>query len=161
MAEKKVSKTINEDGSLTFEFATGEVEKINPGDFSNDIQKQLLIHGSSQKLGDSYSGEDADKCHTVFMGVLKNLTDGNWSARAGGGSAPRISQLAEALSRETDESVEKCVEILSAMTDDKKKAVRAHPSIQVRLSEIKLEKAAADAKKLKAELGDDVAPLSL
>lgn len=160
MAEKKVSKSVS-DTAVTFEFATGEVEEVSPKNFSAEIQKQLMLHGLSQKLGDSYSGEDADKCHSIFGGVLKNLVDGNWSARAGGGGAPRISQLAEALARETNESVEKCVGILSAMDDDKKKAVRAHPAIQVQLSEIKLEKAAADAKKLKEELGDDVVPLTL
>ena len=160
MAEKKVSKSVS-DTAVTFEFATGEVKEVSPKDFSSDIQKQLMLHGLSQKLGDSYSGEDADKCHAIFTGVLANLTDGNWSARAGGGGAPRISQLAEALARETGEPVDKCVETLAAMDDDKKKAVRSHPAIQVQLSQIKLEKAAADAEKLKAELGDDVAPLTL
>lgn len=160
MAEKKVSKAVSET-AVTFEFATGEVVEVSPKDFSGDIQKQLMLHGLSQKLGDSYSGEDADKCHSIFTGVLANLTDGNWSARAGGGGSPRISQLAEALARETGETVEKCVETLAAMDDDKKKAVRQHPAIQVQLSQIKLEKAAADAEKLKAELGDDVAPLTL
>jgi len=160
MAEKKVSKAVS-DTAVTFEFATGEVVEVSPKDFSGDIQKQLMLHGLSQKLGDSYSGEDADKCHAIFTGVLANLNDGNWSARAGGGGAPRISQLADALARETGETVEKCVEVLAAMDDDKKKAVRSHPSIQVHLSQIKLEKAAADAEKLKAELGDDIAPLTL
>ncbi len=160
MAEKKVSKAVS-DTAVTFSFATGEEVEVAPKDFSAEIQKQLMLHGLSQKLGDSYSGEDADKCHAIFTGVLGNLTDGNWSARAGGGGAPRISQLADALARETGETVEKCVEVLAAMDDDKKKAVRSHPNIQVHLSEIKLEKASADAAKLKAELGDDVPALTL
>lgn len=162
MAEKKVSKTINEDGTLSFEFATGEVVDVNPGDFSNEIQKQLLIHGVSQKLGDSYSGEDADKCHVIFSGVLKNLTEGNWSARAGGGGGARISQLAEALSRASDgETVETCVETLSSMSDEEKAAVKKHPAVQAALAEIKLEKAQAEAKKLKAELGKDIPAFKL
>ena len=160
MAEKKVSKSVS-DTAVTFSFATGEEVAVSPKDFSNEIQAQLMLHGLSQKLGDSYSGEDADKCHSIFTGVLANLAEGNWSARAGGGGAPRISQLAEALARETGEDVAKCVETLAAMDDDKKKAVRSHPAIQVQLSQIKLEKAAADAEKLRAELGDDIAPLTL
>jgi hypothetical protein len=162
MAEKKVSKTINEDGTLTFEFATGETENVNPSDFTPEIQAQLTLHGASQKLGDSYSGEDADKCHAVFVGVLKNLTEGNWSARSGGGGAPRVSQLAEALARETGKTVEECVEKLSGLDDDKKKAVRAHPAIQARLAEIKLEKAQAQAEQMKKDLADggDVPSLS-
>ena len=88
MAEKKVSKTVS-DTAVTFEFATGEVEEVSPSDLPAEIQKQLILHGLSQKLGDSYSGEDADKCHAIFSGVLKNLVEGNWSARSGGGGAPR------------------------------------------------------------------------
>ena len=154
MADRKVTKEVDVDkGEIKFVFATGEEETVDVSSLPADTQKQLMLHGASQKLGDSYSGEDADKCHTIFMGVLKNLQDGNWSARSGGG-APRISQLAEALSRAAGESVEDCVEKLSAMDDDTKKAVRAHPAVQAALAEIKLEKAQADAKRLKEELGD-------
>jgi hypothetical protein len=123
--------------------------------FTGEIQKQLMLHGASQKLGDSYSGEDADKCHAIFVGVLKNLQDGNWSARAGGGGgSPRISQLAEALSRAANETVEACVAKLSEMSDDEKKAVKAHPAIAAALAAIKLEKAQAEAARLASEAGD-------
>lgn len=163
MADRKVTKEVDDQaGNIVFTFATGEVETVDVSAFSGEIQKQLLLHGASQKLGDSYSGEDADKCHAIFVGVLKNLTDGNWSARSGGTGSPRISQLAEALSRAVPgESVEACVEKLSAMDDETKKAVRGHPAVQAALAEIKLEKAIADAAKLKAELGDDIPALTI
>lgn len=156
MADRKVTKTVDDEkGTITFEFASGETEVVDVTKLSADIQKQLMLHGGSQKLGDSYSGEDADKCHTIFMGVLKNLTEGNWSARSGGGGSPRISQLAEALSRSVEGlSVDDAVAKLSEMDDDTKKQVRAHPAVQAALAEIKLEKATAEAEKLKAELGD-------
>ena len=77
-------EAVGDDG-VTFTFATGETEVVKPADLPAEIQKQLMLHGLSQKLGDSYSGEDADKCHAVFTGVLKNLTEGSWSARSGGG----------------------------------------------------------------------------
>jgi hypothetical protein len=155
MADRKVTKTVDDEkGTITFEFATGETEVVDVSKFGAPIQKNLLLHGASQKLGDSYSGEDADKCHAIFMGTLKNLEDGNWSIRTGGGGAQRISQLAEALSRAAGEPVEACVAKLATMDDDEKKAVKAHPAIAAALAEIKLEKAKADADKLKAELGD-------
>lgn len=159
MGERKVSKTVTDEG-VKFEFATGEVVEVKCGDFKGDIQKQLMLHGLSQKLGDSYSGEDSDKCHTIFQGVLKNLSEGNWSARAGGGGAGRISQLAAALARAAGEPIEKCVEKLSEMDDATKKTVREHPAVQAALAEIKLEKAQADAEKLKKELGD-IEPINL
>ncbi len=100
--------------------------------------------------------------HAIFTGVLKNLTEGNWSARSGGGGGARISQLAEALSRASDgETVETCVETLSAMTDEEKAAVKKHPAVQAAIVEIKLEKAQAEAKKLKAELGKDIPAFKL
>ena len=160
MAEKKVAKTVGE-SSVTFEFATGETVEVNPGEFPAEIQRQLMLHGVSQKLGDSYSGEDADKCHSIFAGVLKNLQEGNWTARSGGGGSPRISQLAEALSRATNQPVEACVEKLAAMDDETKKAVRNHAQVKAALAEIKLEKAQADAKAAAEEAGGDVAPLEI
>ena len=155
MADRKVTKSVDDEkGTIAFVFASGETETVDVAKLPAEIQKQLMLHGASQKLGDSYSGEDADKCHTIFKGVLKNLVEGNWSARSGGGGSPRISQLAEALSRAAGETVEACVEKLSEMDDDTKKQIRAHPAVQAALAEIKLEKATAEAAKLKAELGD-------
>jgi len=153
MADRKVTKTVEDDG-VSFEFATGETVKVSPGDFSAEIQKQLMLHGLSQKLGDSYSGEDADKCHGIMAGVVKTLEDGNWSVRNGGGSSPRISQLADALSRATGQDVADCVAKLSAMDNDSKKAVRAHPQVVAALSAIKVEKAQADAAKAAEAVGD-------
>lgn len=123
--------------------------EVSPKDFTPEIQRQLMIHGLSQKLGDSYAGEDADKCHAIFTGTLKSLTDGTWSSRSGGGGGPRISQLAEAFSRAVGQPVEACVSKLAEMTDDQKAAVRKHPQVVSALAEIKLEKAKADAKKAK------------
>lgn len=155
MADRKVTKTVDsEKGTIEFVFASGETEVVDVSKLPPAIQKELMLHGASQKLGDSYSGEDADKCHTIFGGVLKNLVDGNWSARSGGGGSPRISQLAAALAKAVGETVEACVEKLSAMDDETKKSVRAHPQVQAALAQIKLEKATADAAKLQAELGD-------
>lgn len=156
MADRKVSKTVDVDtGTITFVFATGEEETVDVTKLPAETQKQLMLHGASQKLGDSYSGEDADKCHTILMGVLKNLQEGTWSARAGGGGgSPRISQLAEALHIVTGQPVEDMVEKLSAMDDETKKGVRAHPQVQAALAQIKLEKAQKDAARLAEELGD-------
>lgn len=156
MADRKVTKNVDDEkGTISFEFASGETEVVDVSKLDGEIQKQLMLHGASQKLGDSYSGEDADKCHTIFMGVLKNLQDGNWSARSGGGGSPRISQLAEALSRAVpDTTVEDAVAKLAAMDEDTKKQVRSHPAVQAALADIKLEKAQAEAAKRKEELGD-------
>lgn len=155
MAERKVSKTVREDLSgVDFEFHDGAVMEVNVADLPADIVKQLVVHGVSQKIGDSYAGEDAENCMTIAQATLKNLLDGNWSTRTGGGG-PRISQLAEALARCTGQEVSACVAKIAEMSDDDKKAVRAHPKVQAALAEIKLEKAQADAAKAAETAGEE------
>ena len=154
--EKKVSKNIREDLSgVDFEFADGSELAVDVKDLPEDIQKHLLLHGVSQKIGDSYSGENAENCFTIAESVLKSLKDGNWSTRSGGAGGPRISQLAEALSRATGEEVSDCVAKIAEMSDEEKAGLRAHSTIKAKIAEIKLEKARADAEKASGESNAD------
>jgi hypothetical protein len=148
MAEKKVTKSIAEDNSgVGFTFADGSVLTANLSELSDEMRTQLALHGLSQKIGDSYAGEDAENCETIAGKVWEQLVEGNWSVRTGGGAGPRISQLAEALSRATEESVQDCVAKIADMDDETKKSVRSHPTIKAHLAQIKLEKAEAEATK--------------
>lgn len=158
MAEKKVSKTVSETG-VTFEFHDGETLSANLSELSPDMVNKLAIHGLSQKVGDSYSGEDAANCQTIAETTWKALVEGNWSTRAGGGGGPRISQLAEALSRATGQEIQDCVAAIADMDDEQKKDLRAHPEIKAILAEIKLEKAKAEAEKAAGEASEGGADL--
>lgn len=154
--ERKVSKTVREDKSgVDFEFADGSTLAANVADLPDDIKDHLIIHGLSQKIGDSYSGEDAENCFTIADTVYKALTEGKWSTRTGGSGGPRISQLAEALSRATGQDVADCVALIADMSDEEKAGLRAADQIKAKIAEIKLEKAQADAEKAKADAGDN------
>lgn len=157
--EKKVSKTVREDKSgIDFEFADGSTLEVNVADIPEDIKQHLVIHGLSQKIGDSYSGENAENCFTIADTVYKSLKEGKWSARTGGAGGPRISQLAEALSRATGQDVSECVSKIAEMTDEEKAGLRAHETIKAKIAEIKLEKAQADAEAAQAAVASGDVP---
>lgn len=150
MAERKVTKEVTETG-VDFTFADGSVMSANLSELSEDMVTKLALHGLSQKVGDSYSGEDAANCQTIAEKTFETLQKGEWSSRSGGGAGPRISQLAEALARVTGKEVQECVAKIAEMDDDQKKDLRAHPQIKATIAEIKLEKAQADAEKSAAD----------
>lgn len=152
MAERKVTKEVS-GSAVIFTFHDGEALTASLETLSPEIVNQLALHGLSQKIGDSYAGEDAANCQTIAEAVWKSLTEGNWSTRTGEGGGPRISQLAEALARVTGQTVQDCVAKIAEMSDDQKKDLRAHPQIKAVTAEIKLEKARADAEKAKNEAG--------
>lgn len=156
MAERKVSKEVRE-GTVAFTFHDGAELICDPSTLSDEMKNQLILHGISQKVGDSYSGENAENCETIASKVWETLTKGEWSTRSGGGG-PRISQLAEALARVTGQEVQECVGVLAEMDDDAKKDVRAHPDVKKAMAQIKLEKAQKDAESAAAAEGDDNAP---
>jgi hypothetical protein len=150
--ERKVSKEVT-DAGVNFEFHDGATLECTLSELPEDMVMKLALHGLSQKVGDSYSGEDAANCQTIAETTWKTLMEGNWSSRSGGGG-PRISQLAEALARATGKEVQECVATIAEMDDDTKKDLRAHPQIKALIAEIKLEKAKADQEKASAEAGE-------
>ena len=152
----KVTKEAKETG-VDFTFQDGTVLSAELSALNPEMINKLAVHGLSQKVGDSYSGEEAANCQTIAEAVWKTLTEGEWSTRSGGGGGPRISQLAEALARVTGEEIQACVGTIAEMDDDGKKDLRAHPQIKATIAEIKLEKAQADAEKAAASAGDDSA----
>ena len=153
MAERKVAKDPTDTG-VDFTFHDGTVMNAVLADLSPEMISKLAIHGMSQKIGDSYSGEEASNCQTIAEKTYETLLKGEWSTRSGGGG-PKISQLAEALARATRQEVQDCVGKIAEMDDDKKKDLRAHPQIKAFMAEIKLEKATADAAKAAAAAGED------
>ena len=149
MAERKVTKETTDTG-VAFTFHDGATLEANLDALSPEMITKLAIHGLSQKVGDSYSGEDAANCQTIAESVFKTLVDGEWSTRSGGGGGPRISQLAEALAMATGKEIQECVAAIAEMDDDTKKDLRAHPAIKANIAEIKLAKAQEEAAKAAA-----------
>lgn len=151
MATKKASKTITETG-VTIEFADGNTLATDVSELSDEIKHQLMLHGLSQKLGDSYAGAELGEAHELAASVYENLKSGQFKAqREGSGGTQRSSMLVEALSAATGKSADECREVVNAMTDEQKKGLRKHPDVAKELARISAERAAEKARKAEAE----------
>lgn len=138
-------KTVDvENGTVTIAFADGGdpiVTHLSKVPESNVVR--LALHGMSQKEGDSYAGaESIADAREAVLGVQEMLYSGEWSTRAPG--EPRVAVLAEALARATGRTVEEAKAALSAMDEDTRKAVSAHPGVKKARAEMALEKANAE-----------------
>lgn len=149
MAKTKIaSKDILEDlTGVVISFADGETVEVKTTDLSDEIFTRLALHGLSQKLGDSYSGEgDITVARTKVEGVVTRLKAGDWKAtREGGGG--RITALAQALARVTGRTVAEATAVIDGMTKEAKASLRKHSGIKVALADIAAEKAKEAAEK--------------
>ena len=149
---KKATKSF-EGTVATFDFSNGTALTLDIKDVVDNIRTQLAGHGVLQKVGDSYAGaETVEEAIAAAQRVIEQLLAGEWRQAREGGGAPRVTMLAEALSRvmkarNRDVSIEEAREVIADMDDDTKAAVRKDPAIQVEMNKIKLERAEQAAAK--------------
>lgn len=140
-------------GTVTFEWAndapafTADCSKL-----PKDIQKQLMLHGLSQKLGDTYAGaESIDDAITSVTAAYEQLLAGEFKAVRSGSGAVRTTLLAEAIASLQKQPIEAVQETIKGLDEEQVKGLRAHPGIKAEMSKIKAKR---DAEKAKAEGGD-------
>jgi len=158
MARTQIAKkeTLEDMSGVNINFNDGESVQARLADFSDDIVVHLALHGLSQKLGDSYSGEqDITSARALASAVLDRLKEGNWKAVREGGGGGRISDLAQALSAVTGQPLEECVAKISEMEKDQKNGLRKHPKVKAELAKIAAERAEAAAAKAADTEADD------
>ena len=147
-------KTINsEAGTIVFDFgdagsATFELDKVPA-----EVQRQLMLHGMSQKGGDSYAGAKAACADSganpeewalgQVTAVIQQIYDGNWSVRASGGSSGSVTDLAKALAEVSGSELQDCVTRLGDASKEEKAALRKHPGIALVLARFREERQAA------------------
>lgn len=161
MARASIAKKVTAEdlSGVTIKFEDGQDLVANLADLPEDMLTHLALHGLSQKLGDSYSGEqDISTARALASNVLERLKEGNWAAvREGGGG--KISDLAHALSAVTGQPIEACTEKLAGMEKADKSGLRKHPKIKAELARIAAERAAEAEKKAEAAPDLDFANL--
>ena len=152
---KLAKKTVAEDLSgVSIEFGDGKELTANLADFSDDIVIQLALHGLSQKMGDSYSGEkDVTVARTKAEGVVDRLKAGDWKAVRESSGGGRITDLAQALAQVTGRSVEDATRVVAEMSKEDKSSLRKNAQIKVALQQIALKRAEEAAKKDDGEDG--------
>ena len=122
--------------SVTFTFISGEPLSASLSQFTPSIVTQLALHGLSQKVGDSYSGEsDVAAARFSANKVLENLIAGNFGATRGEG---KIGDLAQALMNLTGKSKEEVLEALDSMSKEDKLALRRDARVKKELLTIQL-----------------------
>lgn len=140
-----------EDSPTELEFSTAEL--------SDEIKQNLLMHGLSQKLGDSAASvkakltkelgrePNADEHRAAVIeainGVWAQLENGDWRAARGEGEAkPRIGEVALAIARLRNMDVAEVQTLLAATDKEKIKTWRKHPQVQGEIAKIRAERAA-------------------
>ncbi len=137
-----------EAGSVSFEFSNGETVTVIANDLSKTVKARALLHGLSQKVGDSYSGADGiDAAVEAARATVKNLGEGDWNTVREGGAGPRSTVLLQSLIRVSGKTEEECAAVIAKQDEDGLKALRAHPEIKAAGCAIRAEKAAAAADK--------------
>lgn len=138
-ADKSAEGTV-----ATINFGDGTMLTLDVGNLGEEIQTELMLHGALQKIGDSYAGAAGDYEYAKAQAtkVIQNLLDGVWkSSREAGESKPKTGELVMALAEIKDVDVDTIAAAVEAMTDDKRKAVRAHPAVKAKIAEIRARKA--------------------
>ena len=149
----KIASKVMGDGFVRFEFVDGEFLQCDAKEISGDIMTRLVLHGISQKVGDSYAGaESITEARMMAEGVWRNLVSGVWALKA-----LRGGKIVEALHRITGQDFEACLEKWSGMDEVAQKALRKHPDIKRVMAEMEAERARALAEN--AEEATDLADL--
>ena len=143
---------------VSFKFGNGEELTLDVSSLDQDIQTNLMIHGALQKIGDSYAGAAGDYAFAIANAkkVIDNLVAGEWkSAREGGESKPRVTELAEAVARIKGMELDAAVAVVSGLDDEQRKALRGKDKVKAVIAQIRYERASAKADKAAAD-GDDL-----
>lgn len=164
MAQAKAKKEIREDGNgVNFNFSNGEVLECTLDSIPEEVQKHLMLHGLSQKVGDSYAGMDTvEECLETASAMFERLVKGEWTAARQSSGTPKTSQLFEALVRcMPNKSAEEIQTLLENMDDEKKKALKKHAQVAAAIAEIQAERAAEKAKKAAEAAQEDGGSLDI
>lgn len=140
IAKKEIGET-----SITFTWADESTTTVNLSDIPEAIQARAILHGLSQKLGDSYSGaKEVEAAQAAFNDTLEALKAGDWNRKGGGFASGGI--WVEAAAKATGEEFGAVLEKWNAMDDETKASIKKHPDVKLAKAQIEVERAQAKAK---------------
>lgn len=139
--QKRINKLKNLNG-VDFLFPNGKAIHANLAEIPDHIKHDLILHGLSQKIGDSYSGAmDTEAAYEMAAATWAALQAGQWATRT---QAVKCDPV-DALARATGRSRMEAETIWAGMDEDKKKAVRKNPQFKAAEAAIIAEQAAKRA----------------
>ena len=141
-------------GVVTFTFGNGTVLNFDTNELSAEMRSQLMLHGMSQKGGDSYAGAKGNYSEAIqnVKDVWEQLKQGVWRAARGEGDAkPRLAELAEAIARIKQVPIEASTAAVEAGTEEQRKAWRGNAKVKAVIAQIRAEKAAKALEEAEAQ----------
>lgn len=132
-------------GELTITFGNGKVVSADSNKIPEETRKQLMLHGLAQKVGDSYAGAKGNFGEAIQSAedVVEQLYAGVWkSARGEGDAKPRLAELAEAIVRIKQCTLEQATAAVEKGTDEQRKQWRSNAKVKAVIAQIRAEKAA-------------------
>ena len=132
-------------GVVYFSFGNGKTLEFDTNRCNEEIRKTLVLHGGSQKVGDSFAGAKGNFALGIqsAQDVIDQLYAGAWKAGRGEGEArPRLAELAEAISRIKSVIIERATAAVEKASDEQRKAWRLNAKVKSVIATIRAEKAA-------------------
>lgn len=138
-------KTYNDEtGVVEIKFSdpSGTVVSLDTNQCNEEVRMLLMLHGASQKIGDSYAGVKGNFVEGInnAKAIVQQLLSGEWRA-TGEERGPRLAELAEAIARVKGAPVEKAMAAVEAATDEQRAAWRSNPQVKSAIAQNRAEKA--------------------
>jgi hypothetical protein len=138
MAIKMAKKQKLVDG-VRFTFTDGTEFDYLLSRLSDDMVRQLAVHGLAQKVGDSYaSAENLAEAKANAEATWENLVRGDFKARAQGSGGLAV----EALARIKGLDMETAQEAWNDLDEESRDTLKKNPRVKVMIEMIRGEKAA-------------------
>lgn len=145
-AKKKfASKEYDMDtGLVVFTFGNDKSVEIDSNRIPEETRKQLMLHGISQKAGDSYAGAKGNYAEAISAveSIRDQLYAGVWKAAREDDARPRLAELAEAIARIKSVALEAATAAVEKATDDQRKTWRSNAKVKAVIAQMRAEKAA-------------------
>lgn len=129
------------------EFAFGNGKKLvcESERIPEATRLQLMLHGISQKVGDSFAGVKGNYAEGIqnAQDTIDQLYAGVWKAAREDDARPRLAELAEAIARIKGVPLESATKAVEAGTDEQRKTWRSNAKVKATIAQIRAEKAAA------------------
>lgn len=131
-------------GLLELSFGNGKKLEFDSNKVSDEMKKQLMLHGASQKIGDSFAGVKGNFVEGVqnAQDTIDQLYAGVWKADREGDARPRLAELAAAIARIKNVPLEAAAAAVEKGTDEQRKAWRSNAKVKAVIAQIRAEKAA-------------------
>ena len=131
-------------GIVEFQFGNGKTLEIDSGAIPEETKKQLMLHGISQKVGDSFAGVKGNYAEGVqnAQDTIDQLLAGVWKSDREGDAKPRLAELAEAIARIKSVDLEKATKAVEAADEKMRKEWRSNLQVKSMIATLRAEKAA-------------------